>query len=77
MLGAKDVDSSGGVATMLRPQKRCEEAQGLPLDKRSLLQRASAASNEKANIQSGYSPFMSVLWMMIHVDSFDTKAINH
>ncbi|TYS71533.1 hypothetical protein FZC75_13395 [Sutcliffiella horikoshii] len=44
MLGAKGVDSSGRVATLLRPRRLAEEAQGRPLDKRSHLRRASAVS---------------------------------
>ncbi len=32
MLGAKGVDSSGRVATMLRPRRLAEEAQGCPAE---------------------------------------------
>ncbi len=36
MIGAKGGDSSGGVAAMLRPLKRCEEAQGRPAESEAI-----------------------------------------
>ncbi len=57
MIGAKGEDSCGGVAAMLRPLKRCEEAQGRPAESEAVCGNQQRRTSKNQGIRYESSKF--------------------